>query len=94
MTPELSVQFSQMGVLSPDGRCKAFDAAADGMGRGEGAGLVVLKRLSDAIAHRDRILAVVRGSAVNQDGPSGGLTVPSQRAQQALIRKALAGKTM
>src|SRR5262249_51937459 len=74
----------------PDGRCKTFDAAADGYVRGEGAGVVILERLSDARAAGDVPLAIIRGSTVNQDGASGGFTVPSGLAQQALIRKALA----
>ena len=77
-------------MLSPDGRCKTFDASADGYGRGEGCGVVVLKRLADAQADGDRILAVVRGTALNQDGRSGGLTVPSGAAQEAVVRLALA----
>src|SRR5262249_54937251 len=77
-------------MLSRDGRCKTFDAAADGYVRGEGCGIVVLKRLSDAVMDRDRVLALIRGSAVNQDGPSSGFTVPNGVAQQALIRQALA----
>jgi len=75
--------------MSPDGRCKTFDASADGYARGEGCALIVLKRLSDAIAHRDRVLAVIRGSAVNQNGASSALTVPNGQAQQSLMRKAL-----
>jgi acyl transferase domain-containing protein len=89
LTPDLTVSFSQAGMMAPDGRCKAFDARGDGYVRGEGAGLVVLKRLSDALADGDRILALIRGSAVNQDGRSNGLTAPSMPAQKALIQKAL-----
>ncbi|MEL7225835.1 MAG: type I polyketide synthase, partial [Cyanobacteria bacterium J06576_12] len=90
LAPEFSINFSKAHMLSPDGRCKTFDAAADGFGRGEGCGVVVLKRLSDAIAQGDNILALVRGAAVNQDGRSGGLTVPNGPSQQAVIRQALA----
>lgn len=89
LSPLSTVGLSQMQALSPDGRCKTFDASADGYGRGEGCGVVVLKRLSDAQQDGDRILAVIRGSAVNHDGPSSGLTVPSRTAQEALIRSAL-----
>ncbi|MEZ4619269.1 MAG: SDR family NAD(P)-dependent oxidoreductase [Caldilineaceae bacterium] len=84
------VALSQMQALSPDGRCKTFDAAADGYGRGEGGSMVVLKRLSDAVAAGDAVLAVIKGSAVNHDGPSSGLTVPNKRAQEKLLRQALA----
>ena len=77
-------------MLSLDGRCKTFDAAADGYVRGEGCGMVVLKRLDDALADGDRILALIRGSAINQDGRSQGLTVPNGPSQQAVIRQALA----
>ena len=80
---------SGSGVLASDGRCKTFDAAADGYVRGEGCAVVVLKRLSDALAAADPILASIRGSAVNQDGRSNGLTAPSGLAQQALIEEAL-----
>ena len=90
LAPALSINFSQAGMLSNDGRCKTFDATANGYVRGEGCGMVVLKRLSDAIADRDTVLAVIRGSAVNQDGPSGGLTVPNGISQQAVIEQALA----
>ena len=76
-------------ALAPDGRCKTFDVAADGYGQGEGCGMVVLKRLSDAQADGDNILAVIRGSAVNHDGPSSGLTVPNKVAQQQVIQQAL-----
>ena len=90
LTPDGFIAACQAGMLAADGRCKTFDAAADGFARGEGCGLVVLKRLSDAIAHGDTILALIRGSAVNQDGPSSGLTVPNGPAQQSVIRQALA----
>ena len=89
LSPEASIALSRAQMLSPDGRCKAFDAAANGYGRGEGCGLVVLKRLSTAVKDRDRILAVIRASAVNQDGPSGGFTVPNGISQEAVIRRAL-----
>ncbi|UQA61058.1 type I polyketide synthase [Polyangium aurulentum] len=81
--------FSRTQALSPDGRCKTFDASANGFVRGEGCGLVVLKRLSDAQRDRDPILALIRGSAVNQDGRSTGLTTPNVLAQQAMLQKAL-----
>jgi acyl transferase domain-containing protein/acyl carrier protein len=77
------------GMLAADGRCKTYDARADGFGRGEGCGVVILKRLSHAIADRDRVLAVVRATAVNQDGRTNGLTAPSGLAQQLLLRRAL-----
>jgi pimaricinolide synthase PimS1 len=89
-SPELSVAYSQAGMLSPTGRCRTFDAAADGYVRGEGCGVVVLARLSDALARGDRVLAVLAGSAVNQDGRSSGLTAPNGRAQRAVIDGALA----
>jgi acyl transferase domain-containing protein/SAM-dependent methyltransferase/aryl carrier-like protein len=88
--PETFIALSKAHMLAPDGRCKTFDASADGFSRGEGCGIVVLKRLSDARQNGDRILAVIRGSAVNQDGRSGGLTVPNGPAQEAVIRDALA----
>ncbi|MCW2517096.1 MAG: ppsA 3 [Mycobacterium sp.] len=94
LTPENSIACSRWGMLSPDGRCKTFDAAADGYVRSEGCGVVVLKRLGDALEHGDQVLAVVRGSAVNQDGPSSGQTVPSGPAQQALMRQALAASRL
>ena len=90
LAPQGHITQSQMHALAPDGRCKTFDAAANGYGRGEGCGIVVLKRLSDALADRDTILALIRGSATNHDGPSSGLTVPSVTAQAALIRQTLA----
>ena len=90
LSPENSVATSRWGMLAPDGRCKTFDADADGYVRSEGCGVVVLKRLSDALRDGDAVLALVRGSAVNQDGPSSGQTVPSGPAQQAVLRAALA----
>jgi phthiocerol/phenolphthiocerol synthesis type-I polyketide synthase A len=90
LTPLNSVATSRWGMLAPDGRCKTFDADANGYVRSEGCGLVVLKRLGDALRDGDSVLAVVRGSAVNQDGPSSGQTVPSGPAQQAVLRAALA----
>jgi acyl transferase domain-containing protein/NADPH:quinone reductase-like Zn-dependent oxidoreductase/SAM-dependent methyltransferase len=89
LKPDNGVVFSKTRMLSPDGRSKAFDAAADGFGRGEGCGVVVLKRLSDARADGDRVLAVIPGSAANQDGPSSGLTAPNGPAQEAVVRAAL-----
>ncbi|MDX2205390.1 MAG: SDR family NAD(P)-dependent oxidoreductase [Hyphomicrobiaceae bacterium] len=89
-TPETTIALSKAHMLAPDGRCKTFDAAADGFARAEGCGVLVLKRLADAQAAGDRILAVIRGSASNQDGRSGGLTVPNGPAQEAVIRAALA----
>jgi acyl transferase domain-containing protein len=90
LSPVATIALSKARVLSPDGRCRAFDGAANGMVRGEGCGIVVLKRLSDAVQHRDNILALIRGSAVNQDGPSSGLMVPNGPAQEMVIRRALA----
>ena len=89
LSPEFTVAASRMQMLAADGRCKAFDERADGFVRGEGCGVVVLKRLADAVAAGDPIRAVVRGSAVNQDGRTNGLTAPSGRSQEALIRRAL-----
>ncbi|HEX7843260.1 MAG TPA: SDR family NAD(P)-dependent oxidoreductase [Kofleriaceae bacterium] len=90
LTPQLTIVFSKAGMMAADGRCKTFDAAADGYVRGEGCGVVVLKRLADALADGDQVLAIVRGSAVNQDGLSNGLTAPNGLAQEAVIRAALA----
>nr|AHA12079.1 polyketide synthase type 1 [Streptomyces sp. CNH287] len=90
LTPYGFVLVSKAGAIAPDGRCKAFDASADGYGRGEGCGVVVLKRLSDALADGDRIAAVIHGSAVNHDGRSSGISVPNGMAQQEVIRAALA----
>jgi acyl transferase domain-containing protein/NADPH:quinone reductase-like Zn-dependent oxidoreductase/SAM-dependent methyltransferase len=87
--PDNTIAFSSSAMMAPDGRCKTFDASADGFVRGEGCGIVVLKRLSDAQAAGNRILAVIRGSAVNQDGASSGLTVPNGPSQVAVVRRAL-----
>ncbi|MCG7596928.1 type I polyketide synthase [Mycobacterium sp. PSTR-4-N] len=89
LTPATMITFSNAHMLAPDGRCKTFDAAADGYARGEGCGIIVIKRLEDALRDGDHIRAVVRGSAINQDGASGGLTVPNGVAQQRVIGAAL-----
>ncbi|MCM3924529.1 polyketide synthase, partial [Frankia sp. AiPs1] len=89
LTPDISIFLTQAGAIAPSGRCRPFDAAADGIVRGEGAGAVVLKRLSDALADQDQIHAVIRGSAVNNDGTSLGLTVPNALAQAELLATAL-----
>ena len=85
-----TVQLCQLNALAPDGRSKAFSSLADGYGRGEGCGAILLKRLDRALVDGDPILAVIRGAAVNYDGPSSGLTVPNRSAQVSVIRKALA----
>ena len=89
LAPELLINFSKAHMMAADGRCKVFDARADGFVRAEGCGIVVLQRLSDAVAQRARILGVIRGSAVNQDGRSSSLTAPNGPSQQAVIRAAL-----
>lgn len=90
LAPETTLALSATSALAPDGRCKPFGAAADGFGRSEGAGVVVLKRLSDAVRDGDPILAVIRGTAVNHDGRASGLTAPNGKAQTLLLRAALA----
>ena len=89
LLPELTINFSRAHMLAPDGRCKTFDSRADGYVRSEGCGVLVLKRLSDAVAAGDRVLALIRGSAINHDGRSSGLTVPNGPAQESVIREAL-----
>ena len=88
LTPEVSIGFCKASMLSPDGRCKAFAAEANGYVRGEGGGMLVLKPLSRARADGDRIYALVRGSAINEDGRTNGMTVPSLAAQQSVLRDA------
>lgn len=94
LSPDTSLAFSRAGMLSPDGRSKGFDAQANGYVRGEGCGVVVLKRLADAQRDGDPILALVRGTAINQDGASQGLTVPSGASQEAVARRALAAAAL
>lgn len=89
VTPSLNVVFSKAKMLSPDGKCKTFDASANGYVRGEGCGMVVLKRLSDAVRDGDNIKAVIKGSATNQDGRSNGLTAPNGQSQEKVIKQAL-----
>jgi acyl transferase domain-containing protein len=89
LTPEPFICFGKWGMMASDGRCKAFDERADGFVRGEGCGIIALKRLSDALTADDRVLAIIRGTAVNQDGARSGLTVPNGLGQQAVVRAAL-----
>ncbi len=89
LSPFMTIGFSKLRAISPSGRCRTFDAGADGFVRGEGCGVVVLERLGDARSHRRRVIAVLRGSAVGQDGRSSGLTVPNGPAQSAVIERAL-----
>ncbi|NPU94832.1 MAG: SDR family NAD(P)-dependent oxidoreductase [Gammaproteobacteria bacterium] len=89
LNPAISIVFAKARMLSADGKCKTFDAAADGYVRSEGCGVVMLKRLSDAIADGDNILALIKGTAINQDGKSQGFTAPNETAQEEVIRAAL-----
>jgi acyl transferase domain-containing protein/acyl-CoA synthetase (AMP-forming)/AMP-acid ligase II/SAM-dependent methyltransferase/acyl carrier protein len=90
LSPQLTLTFADAKMMAADGRCKTFDALADGYVRSEGCGVVVLKRLSDALADGDNIQAIIRGSAVNQDGLTNGLTAPNGNSQQDVIHLALA----
>ena len=89
LSAEEMVIASRMRALSPDGRCKTFDASGDGYGRGEGAGMLVLRRLSDALSAGDRVLGIIRGTATNHGGHASGFTVPSATAQANLVQEAL-----
>ncbi len=89
LNPEIFINCCKAGMLSPDGKCKTFDKNADGYVRGEGCGVVVLKRLSHALADNDRILAVIKASGINQDGASSGLTVPNGQSQEHLLSRVL-----
>ncbi len=94
LNPEITMALSRSRMMAPDGRCKAFSDDANGFVRAEGSGMLVLQRLDDALAGRNRILAVIRGSAANQDGKSSGLTAPNGSAQEAVLRAALADAGM
>ena len=89
LSPETTIAFSQAKMMASDGRCKTFDASANGYVRGEGCGVVILKRLEDALTDGDTIQAIIRGTAINQDGLTNGLTAPNSLSQQAVIRQAL-----
>lgn len=94
LSPEATIALCRSRMLSPQGRCKTFDASADGYVRGDGCGIIVLRRLSDAVKEKDHILALIRSSAMNQDGSGGGFTVPNGQAQQALIQQALSAANL
>lgn len=94
LSPDLNIAFSQSHMMAPDGKCKTFDEGADGYVRGEGCGVIILKRLSDVELNKERSYAVINGSAVNQDGGSNGLTAPNGNAQEAVIRRALLTASM
>lgn len=87
LSPDLTVQLNNLSAISPNGRSRAFDKDADGYARGEGSGILVLKRLDDALRDGDPVRAIIRGSGVNQDGWTQGITMPSGTAQEALIRR-------
>jgi acyl transferase domain-containing protein/acyl carrier protein len=89
LSPAITIGFSKLKAMAADGRCKTFDARADGYVRGEGAGMIVLKPLAKAVSDGDRVYAVIRGTALNQDGRTNGLTAPNGLSQEALIRQAL-----
>jgi amino acid adenylation domain-containing protein len=89
LSPEVSIALSHARMMAPDGQCKTFDASADGYVRGEGCGVILLKRLSDAMRDGDQVLALIRGSAINQDGRTNGLTAPNGLSQQEVVRAAL-----
>ena len=89
LSPATTIALSKAHMMAPDGACKTFDSRADGFVRAEGCGIILLKRLSDAVSNRDHILALIRGSAVNQDGRSSGMTAPNGTAQEDVIRSAL-----
>ena len=89
LQPQITIGMCQLEALAPDGRCKTFDAGANGYGRGEGCGVLILKRLADAHSDQDRVLAVLCGSAVQHDGHSNGFTAPNALAQAQVIRAAL-----
>ena len=93
-SPTTHIGFSKLQAISVDGHSKAFDASANGYGRGEGGGVIILKRLSDAIKDHNEILGVIRGTGINQDGKSNGLTAPNGEAQEKLIRKTLMNANM
>src|SRR5690606_29161455 len=88
VTPEAHINFAKAGMLAPDGRCKTFSKDADGYGRGEGVGMIFLKRLSEARRDGDPVYAIVRGSAVNHGGRANSLTAPNTAAQKALLVQA------
>ena len=90
LSPETTIAFSKARMLSPDGHCRPFDAGANGYVRGEGCGIILLKRLTDALRDGDNVLAIIRATAANQDGRTSGITAPNSRAQLAVIRSALA----